>query len=192
MTSRPCQTLLGFPKSSSGISTPLETEVAHGSFTPTSAAFPCLTNLITSNYPAFTFGGYSRRRRLSLYCAERHAETGSDTSSVPASPTSLFDSSPSIPGITRTSSYDTHSSTSSTLSLLDEPLHRIRAKSSEMNPILLELERKSKLCKLIAGCATCGKHGSDYPRCGRCGEMWCSRPCRLRGGKKHICVTQTS
>lgn len=193
LTSRPCQTLLGFPKSSSGTSTPLESEVAHGSFTPTSAAFPCLTNLITSNYPAFTLGGYSRRRRLSLFdWSERNSETGSDTSSVPASPTSSFRSScaSSIPGITRTSSYDTHSSTSSTLSLLDEPLHRIRAKSSEMNPILSELERKSKLCKLIASCATCGKHGSDYPRCGKCGEMWCSRPCRLRGGKKHICATQ--
>jgi len=190
LISPPLQTLLNFPKSSSGISTPVETEVAHGSFTPTSSAFPCLTTLITSDCPGSV--GYSRRPRLSLFdWPDVHSQTGggSDTSSVPASPTSSFSSAPSVPGISRTSSYEIHSSTSSTPSLLDET-HPIRAKPTEMNPILSELERRSKLCKLIMGCATCGKPGSDYPRCGKCGEMWCSRPCRLRGGKKHICVAQ--
>ncbi|KAF9077652.1 hypothetical protein BDP27DRAFT_483019 [Rhodocollybia butyracea] len=174
-----------------GISTPpsLETEVAMGSFTPIHSAFPRLTNLITSCYPGSTPSGYSRRRLRSMFeWPDAHSESGgSDTSSVPASPTSSLRSSfAPIPGISRTSSLD---SNSYSCSLSDEPFHR---KHSEMNPILSELERRSKLCNTIVGCATCGKLGSDYPRCGNCGEMWCSRSCRLRDGKKHICASKAS
>jgi len=157
-----------------------------GSFTPIHSAFPRLTNLITSCYPGSTPSGYSRRRLRSMFeWPDAHSESGgSDTSSVPASPTSSLRSSfAPIPGISRTSSLD---SNSYSCSLSDEPFHR---KHSEMNPILSELERRSKLCNTIVGCATCGKLGSDYPRCGNCGEMWCSRSCRLRDGKKtYLCI----
>ncbi|KAJ3731091.1 hypothetical protein DFJ43DRAFT_449231 [Lentinula guzmanii] len=190
---QPCQILVDFSKPASGAIT----ELAHGSFTPTSSAFPGLTTLATLHNPGtiFMHAGYTRRRQHSMFeWPEMHSEIGgSDTSSVPASPTSSSRSSraTSIPGITRTSSYDTHSSVSSSPSLSDETLLPTRLKPTEMNPILSDLERKSKLCSSVIGCATCGKPGSDYPRCGKCGEMWCSRPCRLRDGKKHLCISRS-
>ncbi|KAJ4482159.1 hypothetical protein J3R30DRAFT_2133187 [Lentinula aciculospora] len=194
LLSQPCQTLIDFPKPASGAIT----ELAHGSFTPTSSAFPCLTTLATLNMfhsdSTFSSAGYSRRRQRSMFeWPEMYYETdGFDTPSIPASPTSSFSSrAPSVPRITRTSSYDTHSSVSSSPSLLDSTLPPARLKPTDMNPILSELERKSKLCIEVAGCATCGKSGTDYPRCSKCGEMWCSRPCRLRGGKKHLCISRT-
>ncbi|KIK69555.1 hypothetical protein GYMLUDRAFT_33927 [Collybiopsis luxurians FD-317 M1] len=191
LLSRPRHALLDFPNTPSGVSTPasLETNVAYGAFTPTYSVFPCLTSLMRSN-SAFLPATYSRRRHHSMFeWPDKDSDTGcSDTSSVPASPTSSFRSpfAPTVPRITRTSSYDTHSSGSSSPS--EESSYATRGKRTEMNHILSELERKSKLCTTLVGCATCGKLGSDYPRCGRCGEMWCSRPCRLRGGKRHICA----
>ncbi|KAF7778986.1 hypothetical protein Agabi119p4_3331 [Agaricus bisporus var. burnettii] len=56
-----------------------------------------------------------------------------------------------------------------------------------MNPILAKLERESKLCGVQMTCSTCGKIGRGYPCCGRCGELWCSRECRIGGMKKHVC-----
>jgi len=189
LISKPHHILFDFPTSWSGISTPptLETEVARGSFTPTSSAFPCLTNMIASHYPG-SISGYSRRRQHSMFeWPNTPFETGgSDTSSVIASPTSRSFFAP-VPGISRTSSSDTHSFISSTS---DAPSHAVRIGRSEMNPILSQLERGSKFCSIAVGCATCGKPGSDYPRCGNCGEMWCSRPCRLRRGKKHVCASK--
>ncbi|KAJ3775519.1 hypothetical protein FB446DRAFT_724842 [Lentinula raphanica] len=190
--SQPCQTLIDFAKPDSGAIT----ESVHGSFTPTSSAFPCLSTLATLHNPSTIFqpAGYFRRRQYSmLEWPDVHSPfEGSDTSSIPASPTFSSRSSraPSIPRITRTSSYDTHASVSSSTSYSDETLLPSRLKPLEINPIFSELERKSKLCNSVIGCATCGKPGSDYPRCGKCGEKWCSRPCRLRGGKKHLCMSR--
>ena len=62
---------------------------------------------------------------------------------------------------------------------------------SDLHPILQQLENKSKLCTKKFYCSTCGKAGSDFPRCGKCGEIWCSRPCRLVGGKRHVCNSST-
>jgi hypothetical protein len=57
-----------------------------------------------------------------------------------------------------------------------------------MNPILAKLERDSKFCAIKIVCSTCGKVGHGYPRCSRCGDMWCSRTCRIGSeGKKHVC-----
>lgn len=58
---------------------------------------------------------------------------------------------------------------------------------SDIHPILAKLERESKFCSQTVCCSTCGKPGHDYPRCGKCGVMWCSRTCRLVAGKRHIC-----
>ncbi|KAJ4468989.1 hypothetical protein C8R41DRAFT_853620 [Lentinula lateritia] len=194
LLSQPC---LNPIDAASGFATPIITELAHGSFTPTSPALPCLMTLATFNTPGSIFMrvSHSRRRQNSISeWPEMHSQSGaSETSSIPPSPTSLSRSSraPSIPRITRTSSYDTHSSVSSSPSLLDETFLPARLKTTEMNPIFSELERRSKLCTSVVGCATCGKYGSDYPRCGKCGEMWCSRPCRLRGGRKHLCTLRS-
>ncbi|PPR01744.1 hypothetical protein CVT24_001565 [Panaeolus cyanescens] len=57
----------------------------------------------------------------------------------------------------------------------------------DLHPILARLEKKSKLCMQKSQCATCHKTGSDFPRCGKCNQMWCSRQCRLVGGKRHVC-----
>ena len=58
---------------------------------------------------------------------------------------------------------------------------------SDIPPILAQLERKSKFCSQKMYCSTCKKTGADFPRCGKCGETWCSRPCRLVEGKRHVC-----
>ncbi|KIY45597.1 hypothetical protein FISHEDRAFT_61000 [Fistulina hepatica ATCC 64428] len=60
--------------------------------------------------------------------------------------------------------------------------------SSDMNPILAKLERKSRLCAQSLRCATCGRRGAGFPKCPRCGDSWCSRECRLFGGKRHACA----
>lgn len=54
-------------------------------------------------------------------------------------------------------------------------------------PVLKAIERSSRLsCRSI--CSACMKQGTNFPRCPRCDEMWCSRACRLQGGKKHVCA----
>ncbi|TEB39856.1 hypothetical protein FA13DRAFT_1724068 [Coprinellus micaceus] len=61
--------------------------------------------------------------------------------------------------------------------------------SSSASSINISLERKmhSFLCGQKMVCATCHKPGRDYPQCGKCKKMWCSRECRLVGGKRHVC-----
>lgn len=58
----------------------------------------------------------------------------------------------------------------------------------KMDPILAALERGSKF-KSKSVCLNCGKTGSNYPCCPRCGETWCSRECRIEAnnGGKHVC-----
>ncbi|KAI0785276.1 hypothetical protein C8Q75DRAFT_776661 [Abortiporus biennis] len=58
---------------------------------------------------------------------------------------------------------------------------------------LAALEEKSKF-RVRTHCASCRKFGSNFPCCPRCGEMWCSRECRLRSGngKRHTCKKDAS
>ena len=58
-----------------------------------------------------------------------------------------------------------------------------------LHPVLEDLERSS-MFRVQTACATCGKRGSNFPTCPKCGEMWCSRACRLQkgDGKRHICA----
>lgn len=61
-----------------------------------------------------------------------------------------------------------------------------------LHPALAAVERSSRLLKANVACAVCGDTGKDFPRCGRCGEAWCSRDCRLvslAGKKRHVCAT---
>ncbi|KAI9058343.1 hypothetical protein FKP32DRAFT_1680762 [Trametes sanguinea] len=73
------------------------------------------------------------------------------------------------------------------------PVHTVATlpvarKSESLHPVLEGLERTSMI-NIQSSCATCGKHGSNFPCCPRCGEMWCSRACRLQNGavKRHTC-----
>ena len=60
---------------------------------------------------------------------------------------------------------------------------------AKLHPVLEAVEKRSKFsCRAI--CSTCRKAGSNFPRCPRCGDMWCSRPCRLQGAKKHTCAVR--
>ncbi|KAI6147112.1 hypothetical protein BKA82DRAFT_808166 [Pisolithus tinctorius] len=63
------------------------------------------------------------------------------------------------------------------------------AEAQKLHPVLETLEKKSRL-SCSSQCSTCLKPGRDFPRCGRCGQMWCSRGCRLQGGKKHVCPSR--
>jgi len=58
-------------------------------------------------------------------------------------------------------------------------------------PSLAAIESGSRLMRGKIVCATCGGAGPDFPRCGRCGEAWCSRECRIdankKAGGKHRC-----
>ncbi|RPD77809.1 hypothetical protein L226DRAFT_532579 [Lentinus tigrinus ALCF2SS1-7] len=58
-----------------------------------------------------------------------------------------------------------------------------------LHPVLEDLERCS-MFRVQTACATCGKRGSNFPTCPKCGEMWCSRACRLQksDGKRHVCA----
>lgn len=57
----------------------------------------------------------------------------------------------------------------------------------KLHPVFAAVEKGSKLsCRTM--CSTCMKAGTNFPRCPRCNEMWCSRACRLQGGKKHSCA----
>ncbi|TRM60512.1 hypothetical protein BD626DRAFT_571585 [Schizophyllum amplum] len=64
------------------------------------------------------------------------------------------------------------------------PSHR--QTESDMHPILARLERESRVCAGVV-CATCGCSGQGFPKCPRCSQQWCSRECRMPGGKRHVC-----
>lgn len=161
--------------------------LVYGSFGPTASAEESLSHI-----RRLSLGG----KGLNVFSSSssaRHERPWHDEDAD--SPLSSGLPSPVIPSIMRTSS-------SSTLEEgLPSPLlpstayihHNLVAPSSkgkareEMNPILARLERKSKLLCQKAQCATCGKMGADFPRCGRCSMMWCSRECRMSRGKRHVC-----
>jgi hypothetical protein len=103
-----------------------------------------------------------------------------------SSPYSIQSSPPKVPYITRTLLPTDPSSTSSSSSMIS---HHVQ---SDLQPILAQLERKSKFCTQKISCSTCRKIGSDFPRCGKCGETWCSRSCRLVEGKRHVCGSLAS
>lgn len=67
-----------------------------------------------------------------------------------------------------------------------------RKSKESLHPVLEGLERAS-LFRVRTACATCGKYGSNFPCCLKCGEMWCSRACRLQkgDGKRHVCARKS-
>ncbi|PFH53981.1 hypothetical protein AMATHDRAFT_45016 [Amanita thiersii Skay4041] len=53
---------------------------------------------------------------------------------------------------------------------------------------LIEIEGTSRFMKQQFFCSTCNKSGVNFPKCGKCDKAWCSRECRLKTGKRHICL----
>ncbi|KAH7915488.1 hypothetical protein BJ138DRAFT_1141876 [Hygrophoropsis aurantiaca] len=110
-----------------------------------------------------------------------------DSPDSPLSPSSPLRS----PSISRTASHDDYFEDASTglssvpPSPLPPPFHEDLG-LAKLHPILEAVEGASKLSSQTA-CVTCLKVGKDFPRCPRCSDMWCSRACRLDGGKKHVC-----
>jgi len=133
-----------------------------GSFTPSRSATASLREFISVS-PS------PKRRRTSSHDIETYWED-----LEPSSPK------PKVPYITRTLSPSPPISSSSSI-------HHVR---SDLHPILAQLEGKSRLCTQKVYCSTCRKAGTDFPHCGKCGEIWCSRPCRLVGGKRHLCSSR--
>jgi len=159
----------------------------YGSFTPTASAKESLSHIRNSSSGAKAYNVSSLARHDRFWLDE-------DTDS----PLSSGIPSPVIPSIMRTSSSSTLEgglpspllpSMTYPYQMLVAPSPKGKAKE-EMNPILARLERKSKLLSQKAQCAACGKVGADFPRCGRCNMMWCSRECRMSGGKRHVCNPQ--
>lgn len=107
-----------------------------------------------------------------------------DYDTPPDSPLSFFQSpsgSKRSPSISRTllTDFDWGEPSSPSTDHADDP--------AKLHPVLEAVEKGSKLsCR--TRCSTCRKAGTNFPRCPRCDEMWCSRTCRLQGGKKHTCA----
>jgi hypothetical protein len=152
-------------QSTSGISQQPERHEAHGSFIPLRSAAPTLQTFIS--YSASPILRVPKNRRRVTF--DDRILVSSPEFWEPAEE----QASPQIPYITRTT----------------PPSHLGIASPSanELHPILAKMERKSRLCAQIVQCSTCKKPGRDFPRCPRCSDIWCSRPCRLVGGKRHTC-----
>ncbi|KAF9645750.1 hypothetical protein BDM02DRAFT_415386 [Thelephora ganbajun] len=71
-----------------------------------------------------------------------------------------------------------------TTSATPTPVTRVSSNAG-MNSILAEVEKASKF-RMHSTCSKCLREGLDYPKCPRCNETWCSRECRVGGGK-HSC-----
>lgn len=153
---------------------------AYGSFTPTASARAALQHLANSRKSAPRSFNLTLRLRTKSVWPE---DDDSPLSSGPPSPTISISHAMSpcfTPGGLALGA--TLSST-----IIDGYHDHERMTSDELHPMLAKLERKSKFLSQQALCSTCNKRGSGYPKCGSCDAMWCSRDCRLAGGKRHPC-----
>ncbi|KAI8978681.1 hypothetical protein BD414DRAFT_494079 [Trametes punicea] len=169
-----------------------------GSFTPTSSPRQSLLNLLTVGGTVKSPTPSSpRSRRAPLHLLLGGSERRSSDEHKPSPASSPIDSpSATIPSISRTpSSYSgseyfptAPSSAGPPTPVHSAPTLPVARKSESLHPVLANIERTS-LLNVKTSCATCGKRGSNFPCCPKCGELWCSRPCRLKkgNGKRHVC-----
>jgi len=189
---------LDFPKSPPAHLTALSVgpESAKGSFSPTTSACASLRSFAqcsSSRERAVSLFARPKSRPLPIRTRDLLARTDS---SMSGSPRSIDSSSLSIPSISRTTSsfsdQDDLSTAPTSARVSREPSpHNQRTKpmTMKLHPVLAACERSSKFSTRVV-CATCSKPGRDYPKCGKCGEMWCSRACRLKdGAKRHVCAS---
>ncbi|PLW34386.1 hypothetical protein PCANC_21703 [Puccinia coronata f. sp. avenae] len=67
--------------------------------------------------------------------------------------------------------------------------HRQPAAHFKLDPVLADLEAKSRL-NVQTECAICQKKGINYPKCPKCQLEFCSRACRVSmgDGERHQCA----
>ncbi|OBZ68791.1 hypothetical protein A0H81_11360 [Grifola frondosa] len=96
---------------------------------------------------------------------------------------------PSIRSHRRSPSVDSLDTASSSEAPATPRTHSLFAQEVPLSPSLADLEDASRF-RVQAVCVTCKKTGANFPSCAKCGEMWCSRDCRLQGsssGRRHMC-----
>jgi len=192
-STRSTKIVLDVPKTSptSGLTVQPGPSDAFGSFTTTGSASAFLRALAAANALWERSSHVRHRRQKSCPAPMWYDDVPrSNSPHAPTSPIFIHSETHAVPSISRTSSSfyqsDDHSSQNSVSDLRSSGGEGGRTKPSKINPILASLEKKSRLCSRTI-CVTCSKPGLDYPSCGRCGDVWCSRACRLKGGKRHVC-----
>ncbi|KAF9013518.1 hypothetical protein BDQ17DRAFT_1343584 [Cyathus striatus] len=179
------KSILEFPSTSTTVSGLPAKHDACGSFVPNASATASLRFVTSFQYQSYRQPSVAHRGRRSIPLP---AKQSSSTSSSDDEGDVSVVTRPVIPSISRTQipyaqPYPVSTTTSSSAYSLRPDLEP----RTDLHPVLASLERKSKLCARRVHCSTCKKPGTDYPRCAKCGEMWCSRECRLHGGKRHMC-----
>lgn len=186
-----------------------------GAFSPTSSAKSHLRNIINVNGLSAEAESQSvdRERRISgtWFHPPKFARTWSRGSgqipsisrspscsvSFPSSPvqSKLLIPPPPSPSLTRPPSRRQSYCATSTggLNYGPSPMYNPLSKPVKIDPLLMALENASRLRSRVV-CVACNKTGSDFPRCPRCGDAWCSRECRVvgKGGKLHVCRSTTT
>jgi hypothetical protein len=153
----------------------------YGSFTPTHPASPSLKFFTRS--ASATFSRRPALKPLQLTWSQDSDLHDSEASS-PRSTDTFLSTMSDVPSISRTSPYHSQrTSAASSTTLIDD-----RSALPPLDAKLVAVERASKFCAKSLRCSCCGKIGADFPRCGKCGEMWCSRQCRLSKGR-HSCAS---
>ncbi|KAJ7485865.1 hypothetical protein FB451DRAFT_1554665 [Mycena latifolia] len=96
--------------------------------------------------------------------------------SPPASPACSFDS---VPAFIRTAP-PFFSGDGARRNVKEKAKETPRAQpQTRIHPVLDALERGSRMGTGHMACAACGTLGSNFPRCAKCAQAWCSRECRL-------------
>ncbi|KAK7469202.1 hypothetical protein VKT23_003693 [Stygiomarasmius scandens] len=155
--SRPHRLSVDIPKTSASVLVvvPPARDEAYGSFTPTASVFSSLRHLMSTHSRPTLFAPFRRARHASMF-EWPDSDTLSDVSSPPSSPAPSHArlAPPTIPSISRTSSYGTSgvlspaSSSSTTLSDTNDA-STVPFPKTKLNPILDSLERKlSKMRKV--------------------------------------------
>ncbi|EAU85863.1 hypothetical protein CC1G_12321 [Coprinopsis cinerea okayama7 len=151
-------------------------QVAWGSFVPLASASSTLRTIAALDSDSGDDASESDVP-FTVTIQRSHPYTSPSASS---STSSVSHPSPNVPLITRTlTSIPRPPSPDSSAS----SIHETRG----LHPVLARMERASKFCAKKLECSTCRKPGRDFPQCGKCKQMWCSRECRLVGGKRHVC-----
>lgn len=164
--------------STSGISQLPSTHEAYGSFIPVRSAAGTLKDVASCASPPISYV-VKRRRKVTFDDKCYYSPSWDDCGSSSASASE-------IPYITRTT-HITPPSPTSTTSSLSPPMSPVMTPKTDLHPVLARLEQTSRFRAQLMQCTTCQKEGSDFPRCPKCGNSWCSRSCRLVGGKRHVC-----
>jgi len=166
----------------------------NASRSPTMSACASLRSLAGSHISREQISRSDRRHRgysLTVATVDTAPSSPSSSEVSPRSPSTSLSTKSSISSI-RSDSHtsctsDVQSSAPSSAVPSKAPSLRAGGQCTKLHPVLAACERRSKV-STRAVCATCMKPGYDYPKCAKCGEMWCSRGCRLRdGAKRHIC-----